>query len=196
MDRTSCIARVDRGVGAMREPPHGTDMTALFYLFITLLLVLANGFFVAAEFAIVRMRPTRLEQLVRGGHSRARLALKITQNLTAYLSANQLGITVASLALGWIGEPAIARMIQPWLAGLGPWAAPSSHAISLGLALFIVTALHTIVGELAPKALAIQRTEPIALATALPLQAFYLLIWPLSWALNNAANGFVRLLGL
>lgn len=168
----------------------------IIYLIGTLLLVLLNAFFVASEFAIVKMRPTRLEQLVRGGDNRARLALQMSQRLDAYLSANQLGITLASLGLGWIGEPAIAHLIQPLLASLGPWAAASSHAIAIALAFIVITALHTIVGELAPKSLAIQRTEQVTLLAALPLHAFYLMMWPIIWVLNSAANGFVRLFGL
>src|SRR5688572_6896601 len=134
-------------------------MTAVLYLLATAALVLANAFFVASEFAIVKVRPTRLEQLVREGNSRARLALRISQRLNEYLSANQLGITLASLALGWIGEPAIADLIQPRLQFLGAAAGIGAHTISLGIALFVVTALHTIVGEQAPKSLAIQRPE-------------------------------------
>src|SRR5262245_31186766 len=97
-------------------------MQTLIYILITLLLVLLNAFFVAAEFAIVKIRPTRLEQLQRTGDSRARLALAISHRLDAYLSATQLGVTLASLGLGWIGEPAIAHSLQPVFAKLGPWA--------------------------------------------------------------------------
>ena len=171
-------------------------MTAILYLVATALLVLTNAFFVASEFAIVKVRPTRLEQLVRRGDSRARLALRISQRLNEYLSANQLGITLASLALGWIGEPAIAQLIQPYFEPLGRWAGIGAHGIALGIALFIVTALHTIIGEQAPKALAIQRPEDVTLLCARPMHVFYLLMWPLIWSLNNAANAFVRLLGL
>jgi CBS domain containing-hemolysin-like protein len=171
-------------------------MTAILYLSATALLVLLNAFFVASEFAIVKVRPTRLEQLVLRGDSRARLALRISQRLNEYLSANQLGITLASLALGWIGEPAIARLIQPYLEPLGRWAGIGAHGIALGIALFIVTALHTIIGEQAPKALAITRPERVTLFCARPMHLFYLLMWPLIWSLNNAANAFVRLLGL
>src|SRR5512138_665124 len=96
-------------------------MSTIGYLLGTALLVLLNAFFVASEFAIVKMRPTRLEQLVRAGDARARRALKISQRLDAYLSANQLGITLASLGLGWIGEPAIAHLIEPFLSRLGSW---------------------------------------------------------------------------
>src|SRR5262245_60681451 len=96
-------------------------VTPLFYLLMALLLVLVNAFFVASEFAIVKIRPTRLEQLVRSGDARARLALRISRRLDAYLSANQLGITLASLGLGWLGEPAIADLVRPLLGSLGRW---------------------------------------------------------------------------
>jgi CBS domain containing-hemolysin-like protein len=167
----------------------------LLYLVATFLLVLANAFFVASEFAIVKMRPTRLEQLQRTD-SRAKRALRITQKLDEYLSANQLGITLASLGLGAIGEPAIADLIEPWLAPLGRAAGVTSHGIALGISFFVITSLHTILGELAPKSLAIQRTEQVTLLCALPLHVFYTVMWPVIWFLNASANAFVRLLGL
>lgn len=168
----------------------------LIYLLGTALLVLLNAFFVASEFAIVKMRPTRLEQLVREGDARARLALHISQRLDAYLSANQLGITLASLGLGWIGEPAIAQLIEPLLAPLGTWSGFGAHAIAVAIAFTVITALHTVIGELAPKSLAIQRTEKVTLWAARPLHAFFVLMWPVIWVLNSMANGFVRLFGL
>lgn len=171
-------------------------MSTALYLGLTLVLVLANAFFVASEFAIVKMRPTRLEQLVRDGDSRAKRALYISQRLDAYLSANQLGITLASLGLGWIGEPALARLIEPALEGLGRYAHVGAHAIAFGVAFFVITALHTVVGELAPKTLAIQRTEKVTLWTAGPLHVFYVMMWPAISLLNWLANGFVRLFGL
>ena len=171
-------------------------MTTLLYIFITLLLVLINAFFVAAEFALVKVRPTRLEQLVRSGDARARLALKISHRLDAYLSATQLGVTLASLGLGWIGEPAIAHALEPRLAALGAWAAGIAHAVALVIAFIVITAVHTIIGELAPKSLAIQRTEEIVLHAARPLYAFYLVAWPAIWLLNNGANAFIKLFGL
>ncbi len=125
-------------------------MTTLLYLLgITALLILLNAFFVASEFAIVKIRPTRLEELVRQGDARARLALRITGKLDAYLSANQLGITLASLALGWIGEPAIAHLIEPRLGALGEWSGIGAHGIAIGIAFVVITALHTVIGELA-----------------------------------------------
>jgi len=171
-------------------------MQTLIYILITVLLVLINAFFVASEFAIVKVRPTRLEQFVRGGDARARRALAISHRLDAYLSATQLGVTLASLGLGWIGEPAIAQAVQPLFARLGTWASGASHALAAVIAFSFITAFHTIVGELAPKSLAIQRTEEIALHAAGPLHAFYFLAWPAIWLLNTGANAFTRLFGL
>lgn len=170
-------------------------METLLYIAITLALVLLNAFFVASEFAIIKIRPTRLEQLVRSGDTRAKLALDITHRLDAYLSATQLGVTLASLGLGWIGEPAIARWIEEPFAKLGPWAGPASHVVGVVVAFIVITALHTIVGELAPKSMAIQHTDALALWAARPLWIFYHLAWPIIRALNAGANGFIRLLG-
>jgi CBS domain containing-hemolysin-like protein len=173
-------------------------MTTFLYILITLLLVLLNAFFVAAEFALVKIRPTRLEQLVRSGDARARLALKISHRLDAYLSATQLGVTLASLGLGWIGEPAIAHALEPRFEALGAktGAAGLAHGLALVIAFIVITAVHTIIGELAPKSVAIQRTEEIVLHAARPLYAFYLVAWPAIWLLNNGANAFVKLFGL
>lgn len=171
-------------------------MTTLLYLALTLLLVLLNAFFVAAEFSLVKVRPTRLEQLIRGGDGRARLALKMSQRLDAYLSATQLGITLASLGLGWVGEPAIAQFFEPRLVALGGVASAAAHGIAFALAFFAITSLHTIVGELAPKSIAIQRSEQVALVSVRLLHAFYLLAWPVIWLLNKGANAFIRLFGV
>jgi len=171
-------------------------MSTLLYLLGTALLILLNAFFVASEFALVKVRPTRLEEMIRNGDGRARLALRITQRLDQYLSANQLGITLASLALGWIGEPAIAGLIQPRLEALGSWAGVGAHAIAVGCAFFVITTFHTVIGEQAPKLLAIQKTEAVTLLTVRPLHAFFLIAWPAIWFLNTLANAFVRLIGL
>jgi CBS domain containing-hemolysin-like protein len=171
-------------------------MMSILMLSTALLLVLLNAFFVASEFAIVKIRPTRLEQLVREGSSRAKLALRISRRLDAYLSANQLGITLASLGLGWIGEPALAHLLEPLFVDLGAFAAPTAHAIALTVAFVTITALHTILGELAPKSLAIQMTERVTLWTALPLHVFYLVLWPFIRALNGMANALLRVFGL
>jgi CBS domain containing-hemolysin-like protein len=171
-------------------------MTNLLYFFLTLCLVLLNAFFVASEFAIVKIRPTRLEQLVRTGDARARLALSISHHLDAYLSTTQLGVTLASLGLGWIGEPAISHVVEPLFARLGAWATGASHVVGVVVAFVAITALHTIVGELAPKSFAIQRTEEMTLWAARPLWIFYHMAWPIIRTLNAGANGFVKLFGI
>ena len=139
-------------------------------LLLTLVMVLANAFFVAAEFAFVKIRPTRLQQLAREGDGRARLLLTITPQLPAYLSASQLGITLASLTLGWLGEPAFVTH-HPAAAATRAWTgADPSHTLAAAISLTLITFMHTVLGELAPKALAIQRTESIALWAAVPFR--------------------------
>ena len=128
-----------------------SDSPGLWRLGAVLALVIANGFFVAAEFAIVKVRSTRLQELADGGSSRAKLALRINKRLDAYLSACQLGITIASLGLGWVGEPALAHLLEkPLHAIFGDAALAMSHAIATAIAFTIITFLHTVVGELAP----------------------------------------------
>jgi len=158
-------------------------------------LVFLNGFFVAAEFAMVKIRTSRIEQMVAQGHRRAPYAQKLVSNLDAYLSACQLGITLSSLGLGWIGEPAIARLIEPPLASLGvpPVAV---HTIAFVLAFGLITVLHIVLGELAPKSLAIQKSEGTVLNVALPMIAFHRIMYPFIWLLNGAANALLRLFGV
>ncbi len=164
-------------------------------LLLTGVMVLANAFFVAAEFAFVKIRPTRLQQLAREGRVRARLLLGITAQLPAYLSASQLGITLASLTLGWLGEPAFAALIRPWLEGTAA-SETTVHTLAVAASLTVITFLHTVLGELAPKALAIQRTESIAMWAAVPFRAFYLVSFPLTWLLKVAASLVLRILRL
>ncbi|MBN6188447.1 HlyC/CorC family transporter [Aneurinibacillus sp. BA2021] len=170
-------------------------LSALLYLTAVVLLVLLNGFFVAAEFAIVKVRSTRINQLVMEGNKRANLAKKLTDNLDAYLSATQLGITLASLGLGWIGEPAIAELLGPLLHVLH---VPETitHTLSFIVAFSIITFLHIVLGELAPKSMAIQKAEGTALWTAGPLIFFYKVMYPFIWALNRTAFFFLRFIGI
>ncbi len=159
-------------------------------------LVLANFFFVASEFALVKVRRTRLTALVAQGSRRARIALHIAQRLDVYLSANQLGITLASLGLGWLGEPAFASLLAPHLAGLGAWAGVTTHGLAAALALALITIVHVVIGELVPKSLALARAESVALLTAVPLHVFYVATLPLTWSLNAVAQLLVRALRL
>lgn len=161
-----------------------------------LLLVLANGFFVAAEFSIVKVRGTQLQPLAARS-ARARLALHITRHLDSYLAACQVGITLSSLALGWLGEPAIAGLIEiPLVALIGPFAPAVAHAIAIALAFALISAMHIVLGELAPKSIAIQRALPTALWAAYPLHWFYRAMYPFIAVLNTIGNAVVRRVGL
>ncbi|MFC3798412.1 hemolysin family protein [Cohnella sp. GCM10012308] len=164
---------------------------------LVLFLVLLNGFFVAAEFALVKVRQSRLTQLTNEGNVRAKYALKVNRKLDVYLSATQLGITLASLGLGWTGEPAIADLIViPLLHQYGVTNETTIHTISYIIAFSAITFLHIVLGELAPKSLAIQKSEGVSLWLSLPLLLFYRLFLPVIWLLNNAANLLLRLIGV
>ncbi|HXR03527.1 MAG TPA: hemolysin family protein [Verrucomicrobiae bacterium] len=161
-----------------------------------LVLVLLNGFFVAAEFALVRVRETQLDALVAKGQRRAKLARHIVRNLNSYLSATQLGITMASLGLGWMGQPVFASLLSPLLDLLGVKSGALVHSISFVVGFSVLTFLSIVVGELAPKWLTIQKTLPIALWAARPLHWFYLAFYPFNRLLNLAARGLLRQIGI
>lgn len=166
-------------------------------LLAVLALVAANGLFVAAEFAIVTARHTRVAQLVRQGRPMARVVQRAVQNPDPYVAATQLGITMASLGLGWIGEPALATLIEPLLRGLpGTLREVTLHSIAATLAFTIITALHIIFGELAPKSVALWNAEATALVVVPPTDAFYRLFRPFIWALNTIANRTLKIFGL
>lgn len=159
-------------------------------------LVFLNGFFVAAEFAIVKVRATQIEPLVKRGQKRARLAQSVITHLDAYLSATQLGITLTSLGLGWVGEPFVANLLAPVFSGLGITQDTVVQTVSFAVAFSIITFLHIVLGELAPKSLAIQKARGTTLAVAVPLHAFFVVFKPFIWVLNNTANFFIRLAGI
>ncbi len=161
-----------------------------------LLLVFLNGFFVSAEFSIVKIRATRIEELTRTGSKRALNARKLVENMDEYLSATQLGITLASLGLGWLGEPAFAELFAPLFASFGTFEPLLVHSLAGGSAFVLITFLHIVLGELAPKSLAIQKTEASVLTTAGPLIAFYRLSYPFIWSLNSTANLLLRIVGI
>jgi CBS domain containing-hemolysin-like protein len=161
-----------------------------------LLLVFANGFFVAAEFAIVKVRSSQIAQKVKVGHRRASLAKNIVDHLDAYLSATQLGITLTSLGLGWVGEPLLADMIIGPVGILGIVNPQVVHGIAFGISFAILTFLHIVLGELAPKSLAIQFPETTTLLVSFPLQLFYRVFKPAIWLLNNTANLLLRAAGI
>jgi CBS domain containing-hemolysin-like protein len=159
------------------------------------LLVLLNGFFVAAEFALVKIRETQLLTLAQKGHWRAKAAVEIVGKLDAALSATQLGITIASLGLGWLGKPAFASLLSPMLRYLnvGP---SESDWIAFAIGFSAITFLHIVAGELAPKSLAIQKPLATSLWVAQPLQWFYKAFYPAIWVLNHAAFWLLRRFGL
>lgn len=159
-------------------------------------LVLLNGFFVAAEFSMVKVRATRIEELIKQGTARARNARKLVSQMDEYLSATQLGITIASLGLGWIGEPAFAKLFQPAFEGLGSLEPVLAHSFAVTVAFLLITFLHIVLGELAPKSVAIWAPEQVVLATASPMVLFYRISYPFNWALNSTAAAFLRLFGV
>jgi CBS domain containing-hemolysin-like protein len=167
----------------------------LFNFTLVLFLVFLNGFFVAAEFAMVKVRSSRIDTLIQEGNIRAKFAKSILNNLNAYLSACQLGITLASLGLGWIGEPFIALMLEPILTNIG---VPSViiHTISFIIAFSLITMLHITIGEQFPKTYAIRKSEEVTLWCALPMVAFYKLMLPFIWFLNGTSNWMLRKSGI
>ena len=161
-------------------------------LFGILVLVLLNGFFVAAEFALVKIRGSQLDALVEEGRRGAGLARHLTTNLEAYLSASQLGITLASLALGWVGEPWMAQLIQPAFSLVGIHSEQIVRVVSFIIAFSLITSFHIVLGEQAPKIVAIRKPVPMTLAVARPLHFFYVIFKPAIWFLNSASNSLLR----
>lgn len=165
-------------------------------MLLVVFLVFLNGFFVAAEFAIVKIRDTQLTPLVNKGHRRAKIARRIVGNLDAALSATQLGITLASLGLGWVGEPAFAKLLEPLSKALGIDSPDLRHTFSFVVAFSVITFLHIVFGELAPKSMAIQRPLPVTLWIAQPLEWFYKISFPFIWTLNQTALWLLRRVGI
>lgn len=165
-------------------------------IFAALLLVLLNGFFVAAEFGLVKLRPTRVRAIAKAFGWRGRLLARVHRHLDTYLSACQLGITLASLGLGWIGEPAFARLLEPLFTAIGIDDPKIVHGIAFFIAFVTISFLHIVVGELAPKSMAIRNPEAIGLWTAPALYGFYWLMYPAIWFLNHSAAVLLRRAGL
>jgi CBS domain containing-hemolysin-like protein len=162
-----------------------------------LALVFANGFFVAAEFSIVTVRKTRIDQLVAEGQRGARAVRRAVTAPDRYIAATQLGITMASIGLGWAGEPALASMLQPGLAFLpGQLAETTAHSIAVAVAFTIVTSLHIVLGELAPKTVALERAEATALLVVKPTELFMKAFWPFIRLLNGTGQAVVNLIGM
>jgi len=171
------------------------EFSDLVRILTALALVVVNGFFVAAEFALVKIRISRIEQMVLQGRLFSKTAKWLAQRLEHSLSACQLGITMASLALGAIGEPAVAHIVSPILESIGVQSEAVLHAIAFTISFTVVTALHLVIGEQAPKVFAIRNPEPMLLACALPLKIFYLLTYPLMFILSVTTDWILRLLG-
>ncbi len=157
---------------------------------------MANGFFVAAEFAIVKVRSTQIETLLIQKNARAKIAKEVITHLDSYLSATQLGITIASIGLGWFGEPAISRMISPLVDFFGITNPKAIHAASFIFGFSVITFLHITLGELAPKSAAIQYPKITTLWVSYPLRIFYIIFKPFIFVLNGSANLMLRLIGI
>jgi CBS domain containing-hemolysin-like protein len=166
------------------------------YLLLALAFIVANGVFVAAEFAIVKVRPTQLAELAASGSSRARMARRILKKLDTYMSATQLGVTLASLALGWIGEPVFEKLIEPSVSMFGAWSPAVAHSISATLAFLTISWLHITFGELGPKYIAVGKTLGTALWLSHFLRGFYLVTFPIIFALNRTSNAVLSVLGI
>jgi magnesium and cobalt exporter, CNNM family len=166
----------------------------LLRVFVILLLVAANAFFAAAEFALVSIRDTRIQQLIEARRIGARTVQKLHRNLDELVNAVQLGVTIVSLTLGWVGEPILARMFEG-IFGRIPYVQIYSHGIAIGIAFTLITCLHVILGELVPKSLALQRGEQVALAVAAPMDIFLTLARPLLFLMSRAAGYVLRIFG-
>ena len=167
----------------------------IFNVIAILLLVAMNGFFVASEFSIVKIRPSRLDTLIKDGVEAAEKAKTVTEHLDAYLSVTQLGITIASLGIGWIGEPTVISICQP-IFNLLNLPEQLEHTVAFVLGFSVITALHIVLGELVPKSLSIQKTEEIVLFVAGPLIFFDKIFYPAVWFMNHVANWVLSLFGV
>lgn len=168
-------------------------MINVVYIFIAFLLVLVNAFFVAAEFGMVKLRHTRVQILKKQYGLRGKVLGEVHKHLDVYLSACQLGITLASLGLGWIGEPAFAKLLEPLFEYLSITSTQLTTIISFFVAFFIISFLHIVIGELMPKSLAIRQPEKISVWTAIPLYGFYWIMYPIIWFLNSCSNFLLKI---
>src|SRR5713101_3647654 len=166
----------------------------LLRVFLILLLVAANAFFAAAEFALVSVRETRIQQLIEAGRIGARTVLKLHQQIQRVVNGVQLGVTIWSLTLGWVGEPVLAHLFEAWIGHI-PYATLYAHACAVGVAFVLITSLHVILGELVPKSLALQRAERVALAVAAPMDVFLTLTGPVTMGMSRVAGFVLRAFG-
>ena len=163
---------------------------------LVLFLVFCNAFFVISEFSIVKIRRTKLEELAHSGSKRAKIALKINEHLNTYLSATQLGVTLASLGLGWLGEPAVSRLLENVCSDYFADNTVLLHSLSFGIAFTFITLLHVVLGELVPKSMAIQDTERYALMIAVPLYTFNKICTPIIWCFDHVSIWILHLMGI
>ncbi|MEC0169557.1 hemolysin family protein [Paenibacillus graminis] len=170
-------------------------LPGILHVGLIILLVLLNGFFVSVEYAMVKVRSGRIDSLMEEGSKRAVAASNIVHNLDGYLSACQLGITLASLALGWLGEPAVATIVGPIVTSLG-FGETSVYVISLVIAFMFITVLHIVLGELAPKTIAVNKAEAVLLLTAGAMNVFFRIMYPIIWIVKGLASGLLRLFRL
>ncbi|MEQ1790539.1 MAG: hemolysin family protein [Rickettsiales bacterium] len=171
-------------------------MLGLLWIILALSLIILNAFFVAAEFGMVRLRKTRVEVIEETYGVRGKILARVHKDLDAYLSACQLGITLASLGLGWIGEPAFSALLMPFFDFIEIIPIPMVHFLSFFIAFSLLSFLHIVVGELMPKSLAIRQSEKVSVWTALPLYGFYWIMFPAIWLLNTCSNFLLRLFKL
>jgi CBS domain containing-hemolysin-like protein len=173
------------------------DPLLLYQILLAVLCLAANAFFVAAEFALVKVRRTRIHELAEAGDRKARSVDAALRDLDRSISGTQLGITIASLGLGWVGEPAVAEPLSALFSGLpAPWSGLLTHGVAVAVAFSLITFLHIVLGELAPKTAALVRPEAVSRWVAAPLNLFNRLAAPAVWVLDGAAGGVVRALGL
>src|SRR2546426_2807969 len=178
---------------------HATTVITIFAkLFAVLFFVVANGFFVGAEFALVSVRRTRLEARAAAGSRRAQAALRLIGDPALFISATQFGVTIASLALGWIGEPTVAHLLEPVASAIAPTgrAAYVAHIFAIAIAFAAITFLHIVLGELMPKMVALERAEGLALFVARPLELFAKVFRAPLWVVNRTGSTLAGLLGL
>ena len=198
--KRAAASRAPGAFGRCLAPVRRIPISTALALVAVVLLVLANGFFVATEFALVSVRRTRVQQLASEGDRRARNVLDRLNHLDTYIAATQLGITISSLGLGWIGEPALATLIEPAFESLAflpeGWRDGAKHTVAFAIAFSTITALHIVIGELAPKSLALQRPEATSLWVAGPIQVFLVVFRPVINGLNGIGNAVVRLVGI
>lgn len=158
----------------------------IFNLFVIAFLLFSNGFFVASEFAMVKVRKTRIEQLVNEGNHNAKIALEAIKDLDKFIAAVQLGVTISSIGLGWVGEGTLAHLIEPVFAYLpGISQTIATHTVSVSIAFALITFFHVVIGELIPKSIALEFTEKTALVVAKPMQIITFIFNPFIWMLNG-----------